>query len=232
LEVWDQLLDIQEGLLEQERKNTCELKRLLKLEKEKNEELVQGKETIYNLKSSSGALQDSYDVLQKTHKDLEVQFDTLWANTSKRSSTPGTTKASTSNGCERCYNIDIDALCAQTQHSNVEHIFIESCDEAIGKENDSLKLEVKRLKQKVNMLEKQAKAQPFQDNHRNMVNKLEKGRIVPKLAPQQQMKPAYHKKEERANIDEKIGYARSVFLNVRRPHLKMTLVTKVVTSTI
>jgi hypothetical protein len=117
LEVWDQLLDIQEGLLEQERKNTCELKRLLKLEKEKNEELVQGKETIYNLKSSSGALQDSYDV-------------------------------------------------------------------------------------------------------------------VPKLAPQQQMKPTHHKKEERANIDEKIGYARSVFLNVRRPHLKMTLVTKVVTSTI
>jgi hypothetical protein len=68
----DQLFEDQEDLLEQERKNTCELKRLLKLEKEKNEELAQGNETISNLKSSSGSLEDSYDVLQKTHKDLEV----------------------------------------------------------------------------------------------------------------------------------------------------------------
>jgi hypothetical protein len=63
----DQLLGDQEDFLEQERKITCELKRLLKLEKEKNEELTeelaQGKETISSLKSSSGALQDSYNVL-------------------------------------------------------------------------------------------------------------------------------------------------------------------------
>jgi hypothetical protein len=82
------------------------------------------------------------------------------------------------------------------------------------------------------VLEKQAKAQPSQDNRRNMVNKLENGRTMPRLAPQQQMKPTHHKKEERANIDEKIEYARSVFLNPRGPHIKMTLVTKVVTSTI
>jgi cell division protein FtsB len=63
-------------------------------------------------------------------------------------------------------------------------VLVESCDEAIGKENDNLKLEVKRLEQKVNMLEKQVKVQPSQDNRRNMVNKLEKGRTVPKLAPQ------------------------------------------------
>jgi hypothetical protein len=111
----DQLLEDQEDLLEEERKNTCELKRLLKLEKEKNKELAQGKETISSLESSSGALRDSYDVLQKTHKDLEVQFDALWTSTSKPSSTLETTKASTRNGCERCYNVDIDALYAQIQ---------------------------------------------------------------------------------------------------------------------
>jgi hypothetical protein len=33
------------------------------------------------------------------------------------------------------------------------------------------------------------------------------------------MKPTHHKKEERVNIDEKIKYARSVFLNARRPHI-------------
>jgi hypothetical protein len=68
----DQLLEDQEDLLEQERKSTCELKKLLKLEKETNEEFVQAKESISSLKGSIGALQDSYDVLQKTHKDLEV----------------------------------------------------------------------------------------------------------------------------------------------------------------
>jgi cell division protein FtsB len=47
-------------------------------------------------------------------------------------------------------------LCSK-QHSNVERILVESCDKAAGKENDNLKLEVKRLEQKVNMLEKQAK---------------------------------------------------------------------------
>jgi hypothetical protein len=196
----------------------------LKLEKEKNEELaqelVQGKETISSLKISSGALQDSYDILQKTHTDLEVQFDALWASTPKSSSTPETIKVSTSKGCERCYNIDIDALYAQGQHSNVEQVVVESCDEAIGKENDALKLEVKMLEQKVKMLEKQVKVQPSQDNRRNMVNKLEKGKIEPKFAPQQQKRPTHHKKEERANIDKNVEYVRSVFLNAKRPHIK------------
>jgi hypothetical protein len=122
--------------------------------------------------------------LQKTQKDLEVQFDVLWASTTKSSSTFKTTKASTSNGCERCYNIYIDALYAKIQQQNVEQIIIESCDEAIGKENDALKLEVKRLEQKVRVLEKQVKAQPSQDSRRNMMNKLEKGKTVSKLAPQ------------------------------------------------
>jgi hypothetical protein len=92
-------------LLEQERKNTCELKKLLKLEKEKNEELTQelaqGEKTILSLKSSSGALQDSYNVLKRL-KDFKVQFGALWTSTPKPSSTLKTTKASTSKGCERC----------------------------------------------------------------------------------------------------------------------------------
>jgi hypothetical protein len=52
-----------------------------------------------------------------------------------------------------------------------------------------------------------------------MVNKLENGKTMPKLAPQQQMKHTHRKKEERANFDEKIEYAISVFLNARRPHI-------------
>jgi hypothetical protein len=51
---------------------------LLKLEKKKNEkidqELAQSKLTISSLKSSSGALRDSYDVLQKTYKKLKCNL--------------------------------------------------------------------------------------------------------------------------------------------------------------
>jgi hypothetical protein len=53
-----------------------------------------------------------------------------------------------------------------------------------------------------------------------MVNKLKKEIIVPKLSPQQQMKPTNHKMEERVNFDKKIKYVRSVFLNAMRPHIK------------
>jgi hypothetical protein len=67
LVVRDQILEVQEDLIEQERQTTCELKKFLKL-KEKNEnliqELAQDKETISSLESLSGALQDSYDVFQ------------------------------------------------------------------------------------------------------------------------------------------------------------------------
>jgi hypothetical protein len=63
----DKLLHQQEKLFIQEKESNQELKKLLKLEKKKNEkleqELTQMNETISSLKSLSGALQDSYDVL-------------------------------------------------------------------------------------------------------------------------------------------------------------------------
>jgi small-conductance mechanosensitive channel len=102
-----------EMLLVQEKESNQELKKLLKLEKKKNEkldqELVQSMETISSLKSSSRVLQDSYDVLQKTHKDLEVQFDAVWSSTSKHSNN---NEASTS------------------------QVRVETCDEEIGQDND------------------------------------------------------------------------------------------------
>jgi hypothetical protein len=130
----DELPDQQEKLLIQEKESNQELKRLLKLEKEKNEklgqELTQSKETISSLKSSSGVLQDSYNVLQMTHKDLEVQFDALWSSTSKPSN---------------------------NHEASTSQMSVEICDEAIAQENVHLKLEVKRLEKMVIELVKQAK---------------------------------------------------------------------------
>jgi hypothetical protein len=170
----DELLDQQEKLFIQERESNQELKKLLKLEKEKNEnldqELVESKETNSTLKSSSGGLQDSYDVLQKTHKDLEVQFDALWSSTSKPSKN---IKASTS------------------------QVSVETCDKEVAQENDQLKLEVKRFEKMVSELVKQAKVRPPQDNRRNMVNKLEKGSNFTNQASQQLRKSQPLKKQQK-----------------------------------
>jgi hypothetical protein len=114
----------------------------------------------------------------------------------KQSSDPKDPQASTSKGC---YNIDINAPC-----SNVEKMLVEACDEAIGQENDYLKREIKKLELEVNKLKKQAKVQPTQDNHSNMVKKLEKGRTAPKIASQEPKKQVQHQK------DERIGYARRI----------------------
>jgi hypothetical protein len=95
--------------------------------------------------------------LQKTHKNLKVQFNALWSITSKPSD-----------------NIE----------TSISQVSVETCDEAISQENDHLKLEVKRLDQMVSDLMKQAKVRLSQYNCRNMVNKLEKGSTVTKLASQ------------------------------------------------
>jgi hypothetical protein len=77
-----------------------------------------------------------------------------------------------------------------------------------------LKREVKELELELNKLKKQAKVQPPQDSHSNVVKKLEKGKTAPKIASQPPKKQVQNEK------DEKIEYARSVFLNARRPHIK------------
>jgi hypothetical protein len=72
----DELLEQQEILLVQERESNSELKKLLTLEKEKKEKLYQehakSKEATISLMSSIGAIQETHDVLQKTHRNLEV----------------------------------------------------------------------------------------------------------------------------------------------------------------
>jgi hypothetical protein len=56
--------------------------------------------------------------------------------------------------------------------------------------------------------------QPPQDNRNNMVKKLEKEKITPKIASQPP------KKQVQKQRDEKVEYARSVFLNARSPNIK------------
>jgi hypothetical protein len=104
-------------------------------------------------------------------------------------------------------------------------VSVETCDDPIAKENDHLKREVKKLELEVNKLKKQAKVHHLQDNRSNVVKKLENGKIAPKIASQPSKKQIQNKK------DEKVEYARNIFLNVRRSHIKMKLTIKMVIST-
>jgi hypothetical protein len=106
-------------------------------------------------------------------------------------------------------------------------VLIEFCNEAISKKNYHLKIEVKRLELEVNKLKKQAKVQFPQDNYRNMVKKLKKGTTAPKMVSQHQSQQIHHKKEEKNSIDEKVKYARSAYLNARRPHIKSEIGSKI-----
>jgi hypothetical protein len=93
-------------------------------------------------------------------------------------------------------------------------VIVETCDDQIAQENDHLKREVKKLELEVNKLKKQTKVQSSQDNHSNVMKKLGKGKTAPKIASQ----PS--KKQDQNEKDEKVEYARSVFLNAKRPHIK------------
>jgi hypothetical protein len=93
-------------------------------------------------------------------------------------------------------------------------VSVETCDDQIAQENDHLKREGKKVKLEVSKLKKQGKVQPPQDNRSNVVKKLEKGKIVSKIASQPSKKQVQNEK------DEKVEYARSVFFNARRPHIK------------
>jgi hypothetical protein len=113
-----------------------------------------------------------------------------------------------------------NARCSQIPQSNVEQINVDSCDDLIAEKSDTLKLEVKRLEQNVKVLEKQAKVRPPEDNHRNMVNKLEKGSNFTKRVSQQSNKAQPIKRQQKGIKDEKIKYARSVYLNAIMSHIK------------
>jgi hypothetical protein len=116
-----------------------------------------------------------------------VQFGALWSSTSKTST---------------------------NNKSSTSQVSVETCYDQIAQENYHLKREVKKLELEVNKLKKQGKVQLPQDNHNNMVKKLEKGKTAPKIVSQQP------KKQVQKERDEKVEYARSVFLNARRPHIK------------
>jgi hypothetical protein len=161
------------------------------------------------LKCSHEDLQDAHVMLQISHEVVVTTIKYFQPHTQECTCSPNFVNP-----------ICANAFCSQRPQSNIEQINVDSCDDLIAEENDTLKLEVKRLEQKVKMLEKQGKVRTPQDNHRNMVNKLENDSNFTKRASQQSNKAQPLKRQQKDIEDEKIKYVRSAYLNARISHIK------------
>jgi hypothetical protein len=104
---------------------------------------------------------DSYALLEATH---EVKVTTV------KFSQPHTCTCAP-------YFIDLsyaNSCCSQAKTSYDEHILVENCDSLIASENDEIKRENEMLKIELSRLKDKGHVQPFQDNCDHMLKKLEK----------------------------------------------------------
>ena len=66
-------------------------------------------DTIARLKNEKSIAQDSLTHFEEKYHNLELNYSTLWASTSTSPKTTKDSNVSTSNGCKRCYKIDVNA---------------------------------------------------------------------------------------------------------------------------
>ncbi|RCV16845.1 hypothetical protein SETIT_3G171100v2 [Setaria italica] len=155
-------------------------------------------------------LTSKHKALQATHKELECSHERLVESyaildiahevmvTSLKTTQPLTHTCS-------CSQVEINSFstnpcCSQTSQSSIEHVFVESCDDLVARENDELTQEVERLKKDLSELRGKSQVQPSQDNHEDMVKKLEKGSTDTCSTPQLHLKNNKSKIQEENNF--------------------------------
>jgi hypothetical protein len=100
------LLEVEESFTSEKRKVNDLTKKLSLVE-----------DTHANLKRDNEKLQESLTSLQAIHTALEVKVNTLLESSSKACKSSRSSSPSTSNGCARCFNVDIQT-CA-TNHAEM-----------------------------------------------------------------------------------------------------------------
>jgi DNA repair exonuclease SbcCD ATPase subunit len=146
------------------------------------------------LEEKLGKLNSEYMALQADHKGLECSYEKLVDSYATLELAHEVVLSSVkfiqplSHTCT-CSQVQIDLSCSndclsQASQSSIEHVLVESCDNLIAKENDELKQEVQKLQKDLYVLKEKSKVQPSQDNHEDMVKKLEKGSTVASSTPQ------------------------------------------------
>ena len=64
---------------------------------------------IASLKNEKSIAQESLTSLKEKYQNLELNYSTLWASTSTSPKATEVSNVSTSDGCKRCYKIDVNA---------------------------------------------------------------------------------------------------------------------------
>ena len=64
---------------------------------------------VASLKNEKSIAQESLTSLEEKYQNLELNYSTPWASTSTSLKVTEDSNVSTSNGCERCYKIDVNA---------------------------------------------------------------------------------------------------------------------------
>ena len=146
--------------------------------KDKLERLTSKNET---LQESHDGLLCSHEKLMESHLMLEVAHEVVV--TTVKSYQPHTHKCTYTqvSSILSCAN----KCCSQASQPSVEHVIVETCDDSIAKENEQLKEEVEMLKRDLIQWKGKCNAQPSQDNHEDMMKKLEKGSTDACIKPYQ-----------------------------------------------
>ena len=130
LEKKKETLDRQEDLLIQEKERNLALEMSLAEERAKIEKLsidlslandsnkrmlkenTMTSDSLASLKATNEELQNSLSSLMVKYKDLEVNYNDLWESTKTHSKAIPNSNVSTSEGCSKCYKIDVQACVA------------------------------------------------------------------------------------------------------------------------
>ena len=64
---------------------------------------------VASLKNEKSITQKSLASLKEKYRNLELNYSSLWASTSTSPKATKDSNVSTSNGCKRCYKIDVNA---------------------------------------------------------------------------------------------------------------------------
>ena len=95
------------------------------LAKEQGNHAITKKENI--------ALKKKYCDLDEKHKELELQYNILWDSNSHPSKAKDASTTSTSHGCGKCYNIDLNAYSTNLANMKAMRKEIARLNEIIGK---------------------------------------------------------------------------------------------------
>src|SRR5438132_2280478 len=142
---------------------------------EKNIEISKANSSIDSLKVANVSLQENLSCLEVRYKNLEVRFNILWETSPSSPKANLNSNVSTSKGCHRCYNHDMDTCATNLDklgklEKEVKLLKTLLKDEMLTKDDGSKKDVTKFKPLWNNKLRKALGHTPYKENPREIIN--------------------------------------------------------------